>query len=490
MERKQYRFYEKKILIYAAGGLGQIAFEQLISDKRCEIVGFIDKRSDVIKSIKKLPVMSIEDIELISNKNEYLIFITVRNVFEHSLIAKELFDKGFHNIIFQPYKYLVGKEDSILGGLAAAHNDVLIQKKTPSRELYECLKDDFCAMDDFAAFEEGKVFLPAEMLFTNNLDGIRYSNLNFIAEFPAVKMYKALLNSSEDLENVIEEYIDIVVMPPENCEINTDGEWRKIARQTRVDVCNEMRKTASLNFDFFKKNCTTVIYNNKKFNLCASGKNRVAFLIASGYKYIPVKISDEDYYKYLNISMIQTIESFIQEKNIKEIFAPIPHPFFYRYPFGYKAENYVECWLGSISRFLSEQFYNQKKEFSFTEYQIDDYLRDTGVTSRFFKMLGAKVNRVDVSEFTCLFDELFYYQKQDFVYNGDSNVLMCSYEVSEITLSKISNHNYQYIFYYGKNEDKQNLEVILNRMSYEKISLFSTIWNMEYVSGCVYIAGK
>lgn len=98
----------KKILLYGAASRGSIV-KDICERNNCRVFGFIDQRAAEIKQFCNLPVYSLTDLaDNITDKDDFLIYINLKNVFEHDKVALQLLDIGFHNILFRPGRYLDG----------------------------------------------------------------------------------------------------------------------------------------------------------------------------------------------------------------------------------------------------------------------------------------------------------------------------------------------------------------------------------------------
>ena len=103
-------------------------------------------------------------------------------------------------------------------------------------------------------------------------------------------------------------------------------EQEKSFIESRVAVFQDMQKMVELYIDFFKRNCPRVTYDEGKFYLTSSGRNRVTFLIAKGFKYIPVEMSNQDYEKWCDLEFVKKIEENIPvfQKWIDNVFGNNP----------------------------------------------------------------------------------------------------------------------------------------------------------------------
>ena len=243
-----------------------------------------------------------------------------------------------------------------------------------------------------------------------------------------------------------------------------------------------------MEYDFFSKNCTKVdLKKDYGFELIASGKNRVSFLIAKGFRYIPVRINKGSYTRFLNLSIVNNISAYLQNNSV-EIFAPIPHPYFYRINVcspGYA----VEC-VRPIARFLAEQVYMENEAYCFGKYSLAVALNDEGYMGRFFKMLGYGVHRIIAKNLPLcmLLDELFCFSSSAFE-QSENLRFYCSIisdEMQEDDIRKLISHTDR--FFVALLSDKSPDNKFSENSNIFKLNrkIFETIWDGKRIYGYVY----
>ena len=490
---EKYRICDKKILIYGAGSIGKV-IAATFSRSGIDIEAYIDKRADIIKETDEKPVFSMERLqEHIQDTDNYAIVLTIRNVFEHSSLAEQFFSIGFRNLVYKPTTVLRGEKNAVQESINFAYEQITGKFIIPKDEI-ACYEKEVFAVCDYGLHKEFNedvlVKLPAELLFSNtNPNTLIWSCQNFYSNYIAVNLYEAFGSAYDrQLDVQLDQYIERFALPGAKVMgVNTDGIWREILIDSRQKVYHEMEYKLWMDYDFFIQNCTIVgLRKGKGFELISSGKNRVSFLIAKGFRYIPVKIKKEDYQKYLNEKEAKKLNLYLSQINIK-IFAPIPHPFFYRA--NAIAPDYaVEC-VKPIARFLAEQIYLENKEYCFHKYRLAACIDDEGYIGRYFKMLGYEVERIITKnqEICALEDRLFYYVEDDFK-NSDEN-LYCSIitsEMQENMILNIVNRTSKFLVVISslatieKNLIDDELGFKLNKR------IFETVWDGKIVQGDLY----
>ena len=112
---------DEKLYLYGAATIGFLQHNTL-SKKGYRILGFIDRRADEIKKFCELPVFRPDDKNLDKN---ITVIVSVKNVFEHSRIAKSLNDYGFSKIIYRPYNALNASGDDLETRLYNVYDEIL-----------------------------------------------------------------------------------------------------------------------------------------------------------------------------------------------------------------------------------------------------------------------------------------------------------------------------------------------------------------------------
>ena len=209
--------------------------------------------------------------------------------------------------------------------------------------------------------------------------------------------------------------------------------------------------------------------------------------MAKGFRYIPVKISKEDYREYLNMKVVNKVADYLN-KTSRKIFAPIPHPFFYK--IDAVAPDYpVEC-VKPIARFLAEQIYLENGKYLFGQYHLAIGVDDEGYMGRFFKMLGYGVYRILKSnqELGTMLDTMFYYVSADF-HKRDTG-FYCSIisnemadDIAEELISRTD--NFLIIMSSSAHEERRFLANNLKFDLYQE--LFETVWGGKKIQGRIYI---
>lgn len=490
----------KKIILYGVGSSSK-PISDVLNEEKIFVSVYVDQRADVIKENEGIPVISMEQVAgFTEEKDEFVVIITIRNVFEHSKLAKKFYDIGYKNIIYKPQSILQGISGSIQESINDSYETLTAKFNIPEKAT-ACYDREIFLFSDEGLRKQLEDYLiaalPVELLFSNTNDKMPiWSRRNFVADYAAVDLYRAFSNRDSLLfSEEIDKYIDWFALPGAKIVgVNTDGNWRELLIDARLKVYNEMEYNLNVNPDFFIINCTTVKYCEKKgFELVASGKNRVSFLIAKGYRYIPVKIKVENYEKFINILQTNAICDYLNVNEEDSVFAPIPHPYFYHYQVD--APDYFMTCIARIAKSISKWIYSEQGCFAYLNYRMSIYINDEGYASRYFRMLGFQVRRYLVrGEKLCgLLDDLYYFDENDFSDTDyESSFSIISTDIpQDCLLQTIRNTQRMCFLVKKKNDEDLIIKRELLRSGFETGEKFmETMWNGQYVEGWKYIRGE
>lgn len=410
-DQRKFFLKERKILIYGAGSLG-MRCNGILKTAGIDVEAYIDKRADTFTECAGRKILRIEELNGFEHKEEYCIIVAIRNVFEHSQLVLQFYDMGFRFFIYKPVTVLQGRANEVYESISRAYDCMMDRLLVPDEPVFQYEKEKIFTLKDgaqIACNREGyrKVYLSAELLFSNVLADSIWSERNFITSYIGVDLYRAFQAGGQKLNDSIENYVERFAKPGalEN-HLDVSGEWASILIGSRLAVYNEMCNRMAVSPAFFVDNCTTVeMRQNGGFRLTASGKNRVSFLISRGYRYIPVFIKREDYERSIRLECVQKLESYLEENAINELTVPIPHPYFM--DFKYRIPQYVEQWQSRVGHILCEAIYRKDKGYCFEKYTVLDNSDDDGSISRFLCMLGFNVEREkEDAELVQMLDEL------------------------------------------------------------------------------------
>lgn len=410
---KEEKFEIKKgsrFLLYGAASSGTLLYEKLQSSDFF-VEGFIDKRADEITELKGKRVYSVREAADCFPVSDIIVIISIKNVFEHSKIAEELYRNGFTNILYKPYTVLNGTGSEEEKKISQAYDDILCGNFTYGLSIV-CKHgtESFVQLTEKYMLKKGQdsdvVLLSMLSLFENINSDTEAQERNVLFFFPHIQFFKYLQGNTSSSSEYYVKYCEMAAEEINSFAI-TDA-WKENVIRNRTQIFEEMNQAYIFNRDFFQTGAPEVVWNDKGYLNLVSGKHRAAFFASKGIGYLPVKISHVDIHKWLNREAAEKLRKILEEKGILELKAPVEHPFFYQYPCNARSFFYGACFAlaEKISRLyyvtpLDNYIYRKSMYLS-----VDDY----GLMARFFARAGAVVceeknGNMEISE---ALDELFY----------------------------------------------------------------------------------
>lgn len=383
----------EKYILYGAASIGDLAKESL-EKSGLEVIGYIDKRAFELSEFNGLRVWSIESVPSEYVNAGTVVYISVKNVFEHENIALLLRERGFIKIVYKPYNVLMGHGNQAENHIAKLYDrlflgeiveHLVIPQIEGGKEYFDFAK--ICEEDDKVT-----TYIPAEFIFTNDYKNSameKWGNICILAFFTHINFFRFLNNQCDvGPEDYLEEYCVYTANIKQSIKI-TDA-WKNNVIENRVQIYEQMKEALDLDPDFFVRNAAEAEWNrNKKYFNLISGKHRCAFQAAVGKKYIPLKITKDDYESFLHKSEIDGTMQLLNKER-KEVL--IPHPYFYRGMYiRDRGEYHLQAWF---ARYYGKKTYYRKEKVDFGGLKLVDFSNDFGNFSRFARRLGCQVWRL------------------------------------------------------------------------------------------------
>lgn len=486
----------KDYLVYGAGGNG-IRVAKRIKELNLNLLAILDKRAEHIENKLGLPIWKIDKLKDINFKQNIIIFVTVKNVFEHDFIVKDLYELGFENIIYVPRKILDGKKNKELEYVYDLHKEIVEENNfnfkynIPSvrYEYFDFFRNRLWVKN---VSENEKLVLLPIILISNYLDESKYGGFPMISFFPILELYMLLSSkySSISKSDTVENFLEYSSEWVKKNDLFFSNELKENMITSRVKIFNEMSNEYQLNKNHFLNNAPRVKnYKNMNFNLISSGRNRVAFQIAMGEKFIPVIISDEEYIKWMNIDVKNKIIKFLEKNKNFNFFTTIPHPelincLTFTTEYTISVISYISIKI--LKMIIKENYEDGKTIINYVKkVSIMANVKDNGTVSRFFSSLGFNVFRKKIdceieNECIKLLDELLYSQKENIEYiNKFKKVdisIIDNLNSEQDIISCINNtNNVIYLIIYGENNINEYCDVIKEKLKIIKV--FESIWD-------------
>lgn len=403
---------QTSFLIYGTGGDG-IHTLRTLSEAGVNVIGFLDKRAAEMDNFKGLPVYTAESAATHDHLLDAVVVVTVKNVFIHSEIAELLRNLGFHKAIFKPLGLLKGGGSDAERLVDGIYDELVALRRWPqgSSPLPDIPKRDKLRFEDRLAISKTdvsvNVWIPSELVFNYRRQDVVFSNCNMPLFFPLVGLYRGLLAQPD----IHFDWTDAFLVYSSdwlarNDLAMTDGQRHSLL-QSRVAVFQEMERLFEVDLDFFRRNAPVVEMSSAgHFNVTASGRNRIAFLLARGFRFLPLTVPIADYDAWLAPERVRSLMEYLWREETLHLFAPIPHPLFADVPSAFV--DYARLFLIPVAERLLRGCYEkyiQRKnglrlfadapvKAEIATRGIACLLRDGGAAARYFSSLGYPVTRL------------------------------------------------------------------------------------------------
>lgn len=391
---------ESKIILYGAASIGHIMFLGL-SEAGYQVIGFIDKRAEEIKEYLGRPVWLLTDVPGdIKNNPDTVVFVSVKNVFEHQTVAEQLTENGFYRIVYKPYHILIDDATEKDKRMDMAYEQIFQGHPKEGIRIDVSEKTGAEYEKDYAVCRQGHAdtvaLIPVDFIYTNdyhNTEMEKWGNVNILALFTHLQFFRFLQGDIRADESFyLNEYC--VFTAKLNGQIKITDAWKKNVLRNRAQIYEEMSRALLMDREFFFRSPPQAVWNPKGYFNLTSGKHRTAFLVSRQFYKIPLKVTNQDYEAFLNKNCLQDVKKQILTKPACEIF--VPHPYFYRT--AGILDTYHYGVLSAIIGILSEKLYRIYERMPFEKLTILDETGDHGIFAAYFSRMGSRVIRKSFPE--------------------------------------------------------------------------------------------
>lgn len=311
-------------IIYGASYIGSVTGKALQKQGN-DIIYFVDKRADDIKECIGVPVISLDELRRV-NQKDAVIFIAVKNVYYHEEIVEQLNEIGYEKIIYKTKNAISGemnKEEKIL--------DSVYEKMYKKGLLYDCevpiiLSRSEAEFPQVALIKEEKndviVRMPVELIYTGVTDQ-QWTDVPVLAAVPYLELFRYF----EGVPGcTFEPYLELCKKGAENENLKITDSWKKYVLSNRYSIYENMRWKLEFDPNYFVENAPRATYNSKGYFNLQTGKHRVSFLVALGYGTVAIRVERKEWENYYNNEEKKQLENFF--KNYPRKKTPVIHPFF------------------------------------------------------------------------------------------------------------------------------------------------------------------
>lgn len=384
----------KEIILYGAASIGNLAFDWF-ENAGFHVAGYIDKRGNEIDSLRGRPVYSINDeiTERFKDSNKYVVFVSVKNVFEHSNIANLLIKVGFRNIIYRPLDVINGGGNKNQNRLYDVYDLISngeiksVDKNIPTTDELDTYKP---ISDYVLSREEHSIVTMVSIDSLHTDKKVRktpWFDKPIFSLLPHIDFFNFLSGKKNVSYN---RYIQYCISGASGT-IDTTESWKRNVIKNRACIYEHMKQSLELENDFFVRNAPNVEWHADGgiFNL-QSGKHRAAFFASLRRHYIPLRLKKEDYEAYLNIEIANKLLKWFEDREITQLLAPIGHPLFFDYPC--ESKGFYYGFLYELFYYISDCLFNETGKLGFERLSIHCELDDYGFIERTIRKSGCSIS--------------------------------------------------------------------------------------------------
>ena len=340
-------------------------------------------------------------------KSDFIIIICLANGMIHKAVADELYGLGYVYIVFLPLNYCIPDEQK--HKLLKLYNHVLLaEPEMEGKAIFEYCQYAFpnIHIENSIIRRTSKhiiVWMRAEILFSENLElwegdkskifiKAEYEDRNILCAHPCEDLFDffALKAKSSD------SYFD-----------SKKEQYSQAAKEKelgqREEVYRLFEREHQIGMNFFIDGAPQVVWNANAYCNLVGGHHRTLYLLHKGHNLFPVRMKYSDFDIWCNTDVYQELEEYIYLHQIKQFYAPLPHPGFLNFPVQW--EDTERSKLADTLRFLAD--------INLTDMTILDCSSDEGYFARNLDRVGAKKtvflnDNLQQLELTDIFNRLLY----------------------------------------------------------------------------------
>lgn len=346
---------DAKLVVYGASEMARIWTENILK-KGFEVCAFLDRSAKSIGQVMGIPVFTLEEWEISSDA---LVIIMLTNAAQHREVARRLYEKGVNQVIFFPMS-TNGLNIKNVSKLRMIYNQCIRQSfdsEIPEIPfLGELLEErDKSEAIIYQYSKEVVWWCPVELCYSiskMDRDAIWYSDdtedagllrMKYLSDkniynlFPYWELFDFCYGEIEECPLYLEVY--------EKSAQNKKGVYdagRLLADRSRLVQLYEEEICKHMGISFFEESPADAVMGEKGKVIIRDGWHRSIFLARRGYKWIPVRITADEYERFFNNVPAVELYRRLKENKIEYLEYPIEHPVFYGYPI--QRQNIRDIW--------------------------------------------------------------------------------------------------------------------------------------------------
>lgn len=376
------------IYLYGAGSLGK-EMDLKLKKENFNIKGFLDESIFIDNG----PILFNNREKIVKKSRGYykeIVIICIRNSLRHRRIAKKLYNLGFNKLLFLPTEEPFDNKEKLK--MIRLYRYFLDSRfdKLICLSKYNTLMQNFNYKNASIVYQDSKhcvVWANIEVLYTGKIDKnileknlglLKYQDIPLPLLFPYIELFEFIKFGKGGWNRYINHY--------KNIHMLNDNKNRKDYLKDRINLYKMFKNELNFGMDYFIESALNCTWNDRGYFNIQDGNHRAVFLYLEGLLYLPIKISNEDYVKWLNEEKLLLFCDYINKNKIEQTVTPIPHPYFKS--FSSVKENTARTVLSYIFDFLGEKNYKEMTILDISQFQ--------SYFARNFARMGCQnINQID-----------------------------------------------------------------------------------------------
>lgn len=382
---------KSKLVIYGASAMAG-EWSKCVQKKGMRVCAFLDRNAADIRQREAVPVYTLEEWEC---SPDAIVIILLQNAMQHRGIVEKLYKKGIERIVFFPMS---------TGGLNAEKAIVLrriynqcvrlafdseIREIPTVSELVQSTGKYEPIIDRYE--QEITLWCPIELCYSisdASRNGIwrndytpesrdKLRKYTYDKNIYGLQLYWELFDY---LYGEIDECPQYINVYGRQSHIRTNGhdDAELLANRYNLLKVYEDEICRENGLSFFQDSPADAVVGERGKVIIRDGWHRSIFLARRGYKWIPVRITAEEYQRTFGDRGVEKLYDWLRENKAECLEYPIEHPGFYGYPV--LRQDVREIWRG-ITNEIGRKNLNIR--------DVVDLSRTNGYFSRLFLREGA-----------------------------------------------------------------------------------------------------
>lgn len=321
------------ILLYGYNVNSEQAYNQLLGNGY-KSVYLLDRNAAHIRTEQNIDIYTADEIIEKVDVDNTVSIICLRDFRKHKMVAEFLYETGFRYIVFLPNDMNMDVEiDAMLRRVYSCYY-IADLENCVVLEYQDCFMDRYDDANTIILERENEVWVrcPRELVYwitrervTQDEQKAGCSNRWEDVDIPIMEQasFVQLMKFLNHDKGLVELYTKEKLKRFEKREEKKD---ESSLIEERRNLFNVYCQHFSRGMSFFEASPGAAEWNNKGYFNLKDGHHRSTFLAYKGCRYIPIRISKEDYRKWKNESKLESLKKLLIDKEVLSY--PIEHPCF------------------------------------------------------------------------------------------------------------------------------------------------------------------